>query len=122
MLIFLHSLLRYGLLLFLVGSLFFAWRGYLLQRPILVGERMATIIAVVLAAFIGALGYDPLTSFTASLTALGNVGPGLGEVGPYDNFAHFPASAKLVLAGAMVLGRLEIFTVLVFLSPEFWRR
>ncbi|MCB0780616.1 MAG: hypothetical protein R2810_03430 [Flavobacteriales bacterium] len=48
-LIFLHSLLRYGLLLFLVGSLFFAWRGYLLQRPILVGERMATIIAVVLA-------------------------------------------------------------------------
>ena len=48
-LILLHSLLRYGLLLFLVGSLFFAWRGYLLQRPILVGERMVTIITVVLA-------------------------------------------------------------------------
>ena len=47
--IFLHSLLRYGLLAFLLASLFFAWRGYLLQRPILVGERMATIVTVVLA-------------------------------------------------------------------------
>ena len=79
-------------------------------------------IAVLLAAFVGALDYDPLTAITTSLTALGNVGPGLGEVGPFDNFAHFPATAKVVLAGAMVLGRLEIFTLLVFLSPEFWRR
>ena len=48
-LLFLHSLLRYLLLLFLAGAAFFAWRGYLLGRPILNGERMVTIIAVLLA-------------------------------------------------------------------------
>ena len=80
------------------------------------------LIMAAQAIFLGALGYDVVTAFSASLTAIGNVGPGLGEVGPFDNFAHFPAAAKLVLAATMVLGRLEIFTFLVFLSPEFWRR
>ena len=47
-LLFFHSLLRYGVVLFMLGALFFAWRGYLLKRPILNGERMVTIIGVVL--------------------------------------------------------------------------
>ena len=72
--------------------------------------------------FVSAFDYDAITAFTASLTCLGNVGPGLGEIGPVEHFGNFPGVVKVVLAGSMVLGRLEIFTVLVFLSPEFWRR
>jgi trk system potassium uptake protein TrkH len=50
------------------------------------------------------------------------VGPGFGDiVGPSGNFAPLPAAAKWVLAFAMLLGRLELFTVLVLLRPEFWR-
>jgi trk system potassium uptake protein TrkH len=59
---------------------------------------------------------------SASLTAISNVGPGLGEVGAYDNFAHFPGLVKVVLAWCMLFGRLEIFTLLAMLSREFWRR
>jgi trk system potassium uptake protein TrkH len=80
------------------------------------------LIAMIGAAIVGAHGYDVLTSLSASLTAIGNVGPGLGEVGAYDNFAHFPAVVKLTLAVCMLFGRLEIFTLLALFSREFWRR
>lgn len=74
------------------------------------------------AAVVAAYGYDLLTSLSSAVTAIGNVGPGLGEVGAYDNFAHFPALAKIVLAFLMLFGRLEIFTLLVLFMPSFWRR
>ena len=80
------------------------------------------LIAVAGAAFIAAWGYDLETAVSASFTALGNVGPGLGEVGALDHFAHFPDAVKLVLAFCMLAGRLEVFTLLVILSPGFWRR
>ncbi len=80
------------------------------------------ILAVAGAFVVAAHGYDVLTSLTSSLTAIGNVGPGLGEVGAYDNFAHFPATVKLVLAALMLFGRLEIFTLLAMLTRGFWRR
>jgi trk system potassium uptake protein TrkH len=80
------------------------------------------LIAIVGAFVVAAAGYDVVTSLTASLTAIGNVGPGLGEVGAYDNFAHTPGFVKLVLAALMLLGRLEIFTLLALFSREFWRR
>jgi trk system potassium uptake protein TrkH len=67
-------------------------------------------------------GLDLATAFGATVTTLGNVGPGLGTVGPSENFAHLPAVAKWLLALLMLIGRLEIFTVLVFLSPAYWRR
>ncbi len=79
-------------------------------------------LAVIGAAVVSAFGYEPLTSISASLTALGNVGPGLGEVGAYDNFSHFPGTVKLVLSALMLFGRLEIFTLLALMSREFWRR
>lgn len=79
-------------------------------------------IAALAAAAVAAAGYDVLTAVSSALTALSNVGPGFGAVGPYDNFAHFPAAVKLVLAGCMLAGRLEIFTILVLLMPAFWRR
>ncbi|MFV0369232.1 MAG: TrkH family potassium uptake protein [Hyphomicrobiaceae bacterium] len=68
-------------------------------------------------------GLDLLTALSASAQAISNVGPGLGEiVGPAGNFATLPATAKWVLSGAMLLGRLELFTVLVLFRPEFWVR
>jgi trk system potassium uptake protein TrkH len=79
-------------------------------------------IAALTAAVVTAAGYDVVTAVSSALTALGNVGPGLGAVGPYDDFSHFPATVKLALAGCMLAGRLEIFTILVLLLPSFWRR
>lgn len=68
------------------------------------------------------LGLDFLTAMSASVTALANVGPGLGAiVGPTGHFAPLPDAAKYVLAFAMLLGRLELFTLLVLLTPAFWR-
>ena len=80
------------------------------------------LIAAIAGLIVAAHGYDLVTSMSSALTAIGNVGPGLGGVGPTDDFAHFPATAKLVLAFCMLAGRLEIFTVLVILEPHFWRR
>jgi trk system potassium uptake protein TrkH len=79
-------------------------------------------IAGVGAAVVAAAGYDVLTALTTALTAIGNVGPGLGEVGPTETFAHFPALVKLVLCLCMIAGRLEIFTLLAIFEPHFWRR
>jgi len=80
------------------------------------------LIGLIGAAVVAAYGYDLLTAISAAMTAIGNVGPGLGEVGAYDNFAHFPGLAKVVLAALMLFGRLEIFTLLALFSREFWRR
>ena len=69
-----------------------------------------------------AYGYDLATAISAGVTSVSNVGPGLGEIGAFDHFAHFPAPIKVALAFCMVAGRLELFTLLVLLSPAFWRR
>ncbi len=69
-----------------------------------------------------AMGLDVVTSLSSAASAMGNVGPGLGAwVGPAGNYASLPAAAKWVLSFAMMLGRLELFTILVLLRPEFWR-
>ncbi|MFP4654179.1 MAG: TrkH family potassium uptake protein [Methanohalobium sp.] len=68
------------------------------------------------------LGMDLLSSITASIATLGNIGPGLGAVGPMDNFDIVPAIGKIVLIGNMWMGRLEVFTVIVMLTPEFWKK
>lgn len=80
------------------------------------------LIAAVVAGIVAASGYDLITSISAAATTLGNVGPGLGEIGPTNNFAHFPGHVKLVLSAAMIAGRLEIFTILIVFHPVFWRR
>jgi trk system potassium uptake protein TrkH len=69
-----------------------------------------------------AFDLDFLTSASAAATALANVGPGLGPIiGPAGNFATIPDGAKWLLAFGMLLGRLELFTVLVLFVPGFWR-
>jgi trk system potassium uptake protein len=69
-----------------------------------------------------ALGLDLLTSVSGALTALANVGPGLGAViGPAGNFEPLPDAAKWLLSIGMLLGRLELFTILILFMPRFWR-
>lgn len=67
-------------------------------------------------------GLDVATSFTAVAACLGNVGPGLGTVGPMDNYAHLPDLAKWCLTLCMLLGRLEIYTVVALFAPAFYRK
>ncbi|TGY89129.1 TrkH family potassium uptake protein [Marinicauda algicola] len=75
--------------------------------------------AILLAAF----GLDFVTAITASATAVANVGPGLGDViGPAGNFIPLPDDAKWVLCLIMILGRLEIITILLMITPRFWGR
>lgn len=69
-----------------------------------------------------ASGMDLISGAAAVLATLGNVGPGLGSIGPIDNFAHITGFGKSVLILCMLLGRLELFTVLVLFLPSFWRK
>jgi trk system potassium uptake protein TrkH len=57
----------------------------------------------------------------AVATSIGNIGPGLGEVGPALNFYDVPAFGKWFLSFLMLIGRLELFTIIVLFSPYFWR-
>lgn len=77
--------------------------------------------ALVVSLIIAVSGVDVLTSFTTSLTALGNIGPGFGLVGPSENFAFFKDYIKWVLSFAMIAGRLEIYTFLIIFLPYFWK-
>ncbi|MGY8958504.1 MAG: TrkH family potassium uptake protein, partial [Alphaproteobacteria bacterium] len=72
---------------------------------------------------LGLLGLDFLTAASGAATAISNVGPGLGpRIGPAGTFATLPDAAKWLLSFGMLLGRLELFTVLVLLMPSFWRK
>ncbi len=71
---------------------------------------------------LAAMGVDVVTSFAAAAATVGNIGPGLGLVGPTDNYAHIPILGKWLLILCMLLGRLEIYTVLLLFVPEFWRK
>lgn len=84
---------------------------------------VAYIIILFLCAFIISIdGFDLVTNFTASLTCISNVGPGLNVVGPAGNFSGFSDLSKLVLAVEMIAGRLEIFPILVLFSKNTWSR
>jgi len=71
---------------------------------------------------IAGMGVDFITSLASVAATIGNIGPGLGMVGPTDNFAQIPYLGKWVLIWCMLLGRLEIFTVIILFVPEFWRK
>jgi trk system potassium uptake protein TrkH len=66
-------------------------------------------------------GLDFTTAASATASCLGNIGPGLGSVGPTENFAHISTIGKWVLSFLMLLGRLELFTVLILFTPVFWK-
>lgn len=67
------------------------------------------------------LGYDLLSSAGASIASLGNIGPGWGAFGPVLEYAHVPLIGKWFLLLLMLIGRLELFTVLILFSPWFWK-
>ena len=69
-----------------------------------------------------ALGYDMDTSLGAVAATLGNIGPGIGGVGPAYNYFHIPDFGKWFLSFLMLIGRLELFTVLILFSPAFWKK
>jgi trk system potassium uptake protein TrkH len=79
-------------------------------------------IFVVASCLLAASGMDLVSSGAAVIATLSNIGPGLGSVGPADNFAQVPAFGKTVLIACMLMGRLELFTVLVLFFPSFWRK
>lgn len=68
------------------------------------------------------MGIDLVSSITASIATLGNIGPGFNLVGPMASFDSIPFIGKILLIGNMWVGRLEVFTVIVMLTPEFWKR
>ncbi len=80
------------------------------------------IIAVISMAIMSAMGNDFMTSVGAVAATLGNIGPGIGQVGPSLNYADIHPAGKWFLSFLMLVGRLELFTVLVIFSPMFWRR
>jgi trk system potassium uptake protein TrkH len=71
---------------------------------------------------ISAMGYDLDSSLGAVAATLGNIGPGIGAVGPAENYAHIPAFGKWFLSFLMLIGRLELFTVLILFSPAFYKK
>jgi trk system potassium uptake protein TrkH len=93
-------------------------------------EVMISILgffAIYIAVFLGAsllvtgLGVDLVTGTTAVIATLNNIGPGLAGVGPAGNFADLPQAAKVVLSFCMLAGRLELYTVAVLMTPDFWK-
>lgn len=81
---------------------------------------MIFVIGTLLLLFLAPL--DVVSAASAVAATQGNVGPGLGAVGPLFNYAHLPASAKYLLSGLMLVGRLEIYTILVLFLPATWKK
>lgn len=80
------------------------------------------LISVIGVIIVALLGHDIETSMGAVAATLGNIGPGIGDVGPMFNYAHFSDFGKWFLSFLMLIGRLELFTVLVLLTPAFWKK
>jgi trk system potassium uptake protein TrkH len=79
------------------------------------------LVAAVASIILGFLGLDLETAISAAAASLGNVGPGLGAVGPAANYAWLPGAGKAILIICMWFGRLELFTVFMIFSPHFWK-
>ena len=80
---------------------------------------LLTLITALVAAADGA---DLLSGFTASLALIGNIGPGFGRVGPAGNFAFFSSPVKIFFSLVMLAGRLELYTMIIYFMPAFWKR
>ncbi len=83
---------------------------------------MYLVIFFVITALLSLTGLDFITSISGAATSISNVGPGLGSIiGPNGNFSSLPDIAKWILSLGMILGRLELFAILVLFLPSFWR-
>ena len=83
---------------------------------------MYLVIFFLLSALLSLTGLDFITAISGAATSISNVGPGLGSIiGPNGNFSTLPDISKWILSFGMILGRLEIFAILVLFLPSFWR-
>ena len=80
------------------------------------------LISVVAILIMSALGVDMATSVSTVISSMSNVGPALGDAGPAENYAGIPVAGKWVLIFCMLVGRLEIYTVVLLFMPIFWRK
>lgn len=80
------------------------------------------IIVAITALVAACNGIDTISSITASLAMVGNIGPGLGAVGPMSNYEFFTPATKWWFSFVMIAGRLELYTMLIFFMPSFWKR
>jgi len=90
-----------------------------------IGDRNSEIITsllVSISALLSLTGLDFITSISGAATSISNVGPGLGSIiGPNGNFSSLPDISKWILSLGMILGRLELFAILVLFLPSFWK-
>jgi len=102
-----------------------------LGKRIIYPETMASIwgffilylaVTVIAAVILTALGLDVMTAFSSVAATIGNVGPGFGAVNPSSTYSEIPHLGKWVLSLCMLAGRLEIYTVMILLIPEFWKK
>ncbi|MBS3669290.1 MULTISPECIES: TrkH family potassium uptake protein [Halomonadaceae] len=94
-----------------------------ISRSVVAFSFFFFITIAALALSLSALGLDLVTAISGAATAVANVGPGLGDtIGPAGNFSSLPEAAKWLLCIGMLMGRLEILTVVVLMTPMFWRR
>ncbi|MFC2048267.1 TrkH family potassium uptake protein, partial [Chloroflexota bacterium] len=88
----------------------------------IVGMAIVYFIIIILGFLVmSAVGLDQVTALSSVIASLGNVGPGLGLVGPAANYLFIPPIGKFVLIACMLVGRLEFFTVLMLFAPSFWK-
>ncbi len=80
------------------------------------------VIYVIGVIFMALLGLDILTALGSVAATIGNIGPGLGSVGPTENYAGIPATGKWILSFMMLVGRLEIYPVIILLTRSFWKK
>ena len=102
------------------------YNGHILSNdvPLSVLAFLSVFVATIalFTIILGVLGLDIVTAYSASVTAITNVGPGMGTIiGPAGNFEALPDTAKWVLIVAMLAGRLEVLVLLVTFDPDFWR-
>ena len=93
-----------------------------LLRSIMGFLALYILVFVLATILLAAMGVDFITALGATASCIGNIGPGFGTVGPVENFAHLPQAGKWLLSWCMLAGRLEIYTVIILLVPEFWKK
>jgi trk system potassium uptake protein TrkH len=89
---------------------------------VLVFVTLYFLVLCISAVVISFIGYDIITSFGTAAAMLGNIGPGLGNFGPFTNYSSVPAAGKWFMSGLMLLGRLELITVMILFARSFFRK
>ena len=113
---------RWNVVKYLQGLKPFKKGVYTMKKLCLLLVALVMLLLLACTAAVSFDGFDFATNFTAALSCISNVGPGLGLIGPSGNFAIFSPLSKLVMAFTMLFGRLEIFPMLLLFAPMAWRR